>query len=98
MKLKPKFTIRDSALYNKVWRSPIGKLKSAVKTKCDSLPQKKRLTVVTLLLGLFILTAFFVFGNACYRIGLGEARKAIEIEHIRTLDLPSKSDAHEAVR
>lgn len=93
MKKNPKFTIRDSAIYNKVWRSPIVRLKSAIKGRCESLPPGQRLTVVTVLLSAFVLTAFFVFGNACYKIGLGQARKAIEIEHIEPLGITPEAGA-----
>lgn len=93
MKKKPKFTIRDSALYNKVWRSPIGRLKSAIKGRCESLPPGQRLTVVTVLLSAFVLTAFFVFGHACYKIGLGQARKSIEIEHIEPVEISPEAGA-----
>ncbi len=65
-----------------------GKLTARLRKECDALPRKQRLMVVSLLLGLFVTTAFFVFGHACYRIGLGQARQAVEVEHIRSLDLP----------
>lgn len=55
------------------------------------MPHKQRLTVITVLLSAFILVAFFVFGNACYKMGAGHARQAIEIEHIRQLELPTQS-------
>ena len=32
----------------------------------------------------------FVFGNACYKMGAGHARQAIEIGHIRQLELPTQ--------
>ena len=81
-------------LYNKVWYGPKGKIKERVKKACEDMPHKQRLTVVTVLLSAFILVAFFVFGNACYKMGAGHARQAIEIEHIRQLDLPTQS-AHD---
>ena len=40
------------------------------------------------MLTVFVLTAFFVFGHACYRIGLGQALRRIEMRHISPLDLP----------
>ena len=40
--------------------------------------------------GMAILIAFFVFGHACYKMGAGHARQAIEIEHIRQLELPTQ--------
>ena len=96
--MKMKLSIRDSALYNKVWTAPMGKLKARIRKACDDLPQKRRLTVVTVLLSLFVILAFFVFGNACYKIGQGEARKAIKIEHIRSIDLPSSNNCHDVPR
>ena len=41
----------------------------------------------------FMLTTLYIFGNACYRIGKGEAVK-YRIEHIKPLDIPQnvKSD------
>lgn len=91
MKNKPKYTIRDSVLYNKVWKSPIKKVKSRIRKFCDDLPQKQRLTVVTVLLSAFVLMAFIVFGHACYKIGAGHARQSIEIEHIRQMELPTEN-------
>lgn len=93
MKLK----IRNlmSPLYNKVWHKPKGRLAAKIKKACDDLPRSQRLMVVTILLSAFILAAFFVFGNACYKMGAGHARQSIEIEHIRQLDLPTKTMSHE---
>ncbi len=68
---------------------PEGENQGEDQKACDDLPRNQRLMVVTVLLSAFILTAFFVFGNACYRMGAGHARKSIEIEHIRQLDLPT---------
>ena len=87
--MKEKIKNIVSPLYNKVWHSPKGKIRERIKKACDDLPRNQRLMVVTVLLSAFILTAFFVFGNACYRMGAGHARKSIEIEHIRQLDLPT---------
>ncbi len=58
-------------VYNKVWRNPKGKLSAKLRKACDNLPHNQRLTVVTVMLSVFVLVAFFVFGHACYRIGLG---------------------------
>ena len=82
-----KFQSIRSAIYNKVW----GKPKSALgEYLCDGIPSNPRLTLITVLLSLFIITAFFVFGNACYRIGRGQAlMDRIEPEHIEGLELPS---------
>lgn len=77
---------RDT-LYNKVWRSPKGRLSAKVRKVCDGLPRNQRLMVVSIMLCAFVLIAFFVFGHACYRIGLGHARQQIEIQHIRQLDI-----------
>ena len=78
-----------SPLYNKVWHSPKGKIKERIRKACDDLPRNQRLMVVTVLLSAFILAAFFVFGNACYKIGAGHARKSIGVEHIKQLELPT---------
>ncbi len=78
-----------SPLYNKVWHSPKGKIKERIRKACDDLPRNQRLMVVSVLLSAFVLVAFFVFGNACYKMGAGHARKSIEIEHIKQLELPT---------
>lgn len=65
-----------------------GRLTARLRKECDAMPRRKRLTVVSVMLCIFVFTAFFVFGHACYRIGLGQARQAVEVEHIRPLDLP----------
>lgn len=62
-----------SAIYNKVWGKPKSALGAYLRRKCDDIPANRRLTLITVLLSLFIITAFFVFGNACYRIGRGQA-------------------------
>ncbi|MBO5267752.1 MAG: DUF3989 domain-containing protein, partial [Muribaculaceae bacterium] len=59
------------------------------KGACDAIPPRRRLTAVSLMLTIFVLTAFFVFGHACYKIGLGKSRQAVEIEHIRSIDIPT---------
>lgn len=79
-----------SAIYNKVWGKPKSALGAYLRRKCDGIPANRRLTIITVLLSLFIITAFFVFGNACYRIGRGQAlMERIEPEHIEGLELPS---------
>lgn len=60
---------------------------------CDGLPRRQRLTVVSVMLCAFVLVAFFVFGHACYRIGLGHSRQAVEVEHIRPLELPTDDNS-----
>lgn len=77
-----------ASLISKVWRNPKRRLTAKIKAECDDLPRNQRLTVVAVLLSAFVLTAFFVFGHACYRLGLGHSRQAVEIEHLRTLELP----------
>ncbi len=89
MSIKNKISNLVAPLYNKVWHGPKGKIKERLKKACDDLPKNQRLMVVTVLLSVFVLTAFFVFGHACYRMGAGHARQAIEVEHIRQLELPS---------
>lgn len=106
MSTKQKIRNLVSPLYNKVWHGPKGKIKDRVKKACDDLPRNQRLMVVTILLSAFILVAFFVFGHACYKMGAGHARQAVEIEHIQQLELPadgtpdvsSKIKAYEAAQ
>ncbi len=99
MKLKQKFQNLVSPLYNKVWHGPKGRLTAKIKKACDDLPPQKRLTAVTVLLSAFVLTAFFVFGNACYKMGARQAQQTIEVEHIRPIDLPTdKTVSHETAR
>lgn len=99
MKLKQKFQNLVSPLYNKVWHGPKGRLSAKIKKVCDDLPPQQRLTVVTVLLAAFVLTAFFVFGNACYKMGARQAQQTIEVEHIRPIDLPTdKTESHETAR
>ena len=80
------------AIYDNVWRNPKGRLTTRLKCVCESIPPKQRLTVVSLMLTVFVLTAFFVFGHACYKIGLGKAQKPVEIEHIRPIELPKDNN------
>ncbi len=99
MKIKSKIQNLVSPLYNKVWHGPKGRLTAKIKKVCDDLPPQKRLTVVTVLLSAFVLTAFFVFGNACYKMGARQAQHTIEVEHIRPIDLPTdKTVSHETAR
>ena len=106
MSIKHKIRNLVAPLYNKVWHGPKGKIRERLKKACDDLPKNQRLMVVTVLLSVFVLTAFFVFGHACYRMGAGHARQAIEVEHIKQLELPSESNPdvslnnilHEAAR
>ena len=88
-----KFHSIRSAIYNKVWGRPKSALGAYLRRKCDSIPANRRLTLITVLLSLFIITAFFVFGNACYHIGLGQARQHIdEIKHIKAVELPASTE------
>lgn len=84
-----KFRAARDTLYNRVWHAPRGRLSAKLKTACDNMPHGKRVTVVSLMLTAFVLTAFLVFGHACYRMGMGRSRQAAEVEHIRSLELPS---------
>lgn len=79
-------------IYNKVWAKPKGKFSDCIREKCDTMPHKLRLRVIALMAAVFVLTAFFVFGHACYRLGQGNARKNLKIEHIGTLELPPAAD------
>ncbi len=74
-----------------VWREPKGKAGAKLKQGCDDMPHKQRLMVVTVLLSAFVLTAFFVFGHACYKIGAKRALFEYEVEHLYNLDLPEHS-------
>lgn len=85
--------IRD-ALYNKVWHLPKTCLSQTLKKKCEALSHKQRVGVVTILLSVFILSAFFAFGHACYRIGQGNTH-SMQVNHIQSLDITSQADAHE---
>lgn len=60
-------------MYDYVWRNPKVRLATRLKGACDAIPPRRRLTAVSLMLAVFVLTAFFVFGHACYKIGLGKA-------------------------
>lgn len=88
--MKEKIRKIVSPLYNKVWHSPKGKIKERIRKACDDLPRNQRMMVVSVLLSAFVLVAFFVFGNACYKMGAGQARKSIEIEHIKSMPLPDE--------
>lgn len=79
-------------MYSNLWRNPKGRLTSRLKGACDTIPPRRRLTAVSLMLTVFVLTAFFVFGHACYKIGLGKSRQAVEIEHIRSIDIPTNNN------
>ena len=84
--------VRDT-IYNKVWHTPKGKLRNFLICKCDNIPQKRRLTIVGIFFGLFVLIAFLLFGNACYHIGLGQVRQHIdEIKHIKAVELPASTE------
>lgn len=89
MNLFSKSRAARDAIYNMVWRNPKGILSAKLRKGCDSLPHNQRMTVIAVMLTVFVLTAFFVFGHACYRIGLGHSRQSLEVEHIRSLELPA---------
>lgn len=82
-------------MYDYVWRNPKVRLATRLKGACDAIPPRRRLTAVSLMLAVFVLTAFFVFGHACYKIGLGKAQKPVEIEHICPIDIITKSPVHD---
>ena len=84
-------------LHHFVWYTPKVWILSLVKSKCESIPPNRRMTVVAIMLTVFILIAFGVFGHACYRLGQGNAHTAIEIKHIPSLDLPERGN-HEIPR
>ena len=80
------------SLHHFVWHNPKGRILSLIKSKCESIPPSLRMTVVAIMLTMFILIAFGVFGHACYSLGQGHAHTAIEIKHIPSLDLPEKEN------
>lgn len=91
--MKKLSSMRDT-IYNNVLRKPKSYIGSCLRRGCDRIPENRRLTVVTVLLTLFVLTAFFVFGNACYRIGRGQAAAGrIEVSHIEGVALPAPDDS-----
>lgn len=92
MNLLPNLRAARGTVYDKVWRNPKGKLSAKLRKACDSLPPNQRLMVVTVMLSAFVLVAFIVFGHACYCIGLGHSRQSVEVEHIRSLELPSANN------
>lgn len=76
-----------------MWQTPKGKLRNFLRSKCDDIPQKRRLTIVGVFFGLFVLIAFLLFGNACYHIGLGQARQqSEEIKHIKAVELSASTE------
>lgn len=95
MRIKHKIHNLVSPLYNKVWHVPKGKISARIREACDRLPRKKRLAIVWILFTLFVLSAFYVFGTACYRMGAGHERRRIETGHIRQLDIVSNPPCHE---
>lgn len=96
--MKHKLKNLVTPLMEKMWRGPKGKLVARVRAYCDKLTQKQRVSFVAVILTVFVLIAFCVFGHACYMIGVGQTRKTPEIEHIRQLELPTKSVADEYAR
>lgn len=80
---------------NRVWRNPKENVKAGLKRACDEMPPKKRLTVVTVLLSVFLLAAFIVFGHACYKIGAKQAVRQLEFEQIHHLELPMPEPYYE---
>ncbi len=76
-----------ATVYNKMWHTPKGKLSAKVRKVCDGIPRNQRLMVVGVMLCAFVLIAFLVFGNACYKIGLGHSGRLVEVEHILPLEI-----------
>lgn len=74
-------------MYDNIWRNPKGKLTSRLKGACDAISPRRRLTAVSLMLTVFVLIAFFVFGHACYKIGLGHSGRLVNVEHIQPLEI-----------
>lgn len=80
-----------------VWRNPKANISEGIKKTCDDMPPKQRLLVVTVLLSAFVLVAFFVFGHACYKIGARQAYNEIEVEHLKSIQLPSIKEKTELI-
>ncbi|MCM1141123.1 MAG: TraL conjugative transposon family protein [Muribaculum sp.] len=88
-----------------VWRNPKANVSAGIKKACDDMPPRQRLMVVTVLLSVFVLLAFFAFGHACYKIGAKQVLNQIEVEHIYNMELPKSgipekmdSDEEECLR
>lgn len=80
-------------LYERVWQRPKANAADSVRNFCEGLEPKQRLAIAAAILSVFILTTFFVFGHACYRIGARQAFHSIEVEHIRALDLQGQPNS-----
>lgn len=80
---------------NRVWRNPKENFRAGLKRTCDDMPPKKRLTVVTVLLSVFLLVAFIVFGHACYKIGAKHAERQLEFDQMHHLELPTPKSYYE---
>ena len=78
-----------SAIYNKVVARP----KSWLRKRCDMIPERDRLHVVLVLLGVFVAASFFIFGNACYHIGKGDRQKMESAGQINAVELQTP-DSH----
>lgn len=74
-------------LAKRVLHEPKEHVASRVRKMCDDMPPRRRLIAVAALLSVFILTAFIVFGHACYRMGARRAVVDYEISHMRHLDI-----------
>ena len=75
MNIKQKTSNLVSPFYNKVWHGPKSRFTAKLRQVCDDLPPKRRVTVVTVLLSVFVLTAFCLYGKACYNMGAREAHQ-----------------------
>lgn len=80
-----------AGIIDHLWREPKGRLSGRLKKACDEMPHQRRLTVVTVMLSLFVVIAFIVFGHACYRIGARQAMNEIEVQHLGKIELPEVS-------
>lgn len=89
-----KGNIISRALNNKASAKLRGRLASLARRGCDAIPQQRRLTVVAVMLSAFVLVAFLVFGNACYRMGRGHSAAALpETGRIEGVALPAFNDS-----
>lgn len=78
-------------IHRVMFSGPFAGLSRTLRQKCDAIPRERRLTVVAVLFSLFVITAFFVFGHACYRIGQGRSCVEFRTGHIKPPELMKHS-------
>lgn len=82
-----KITSGYAGLIDRCWYGPKDRVSGSLRKMCDDMPPKRRVTVVAVLMSVFVLTAFYLFGHACYRMGARQAANSFEIEHIHGLEV-----------